>query len=160
VLVGGIILRKSIWGSSSSSSSARRIRPCTVFQFRITYEIMTLFHIWQDCLDGDRPDARTLPPRERTTQKDEDKHPCIERNSNPSSQYPTDQDPRPRPRGHRDRHGNEPSGCLKGRGFLVSWETTSFSRRILLYEVRTWKWWCRSLMLHTNLSHKAATAPF
>jgi hypothetical protein len=40
----------------------------------------------------------------RTTQhKDADKHPCLERDSNPRSQQPTGQDPRLRPHGHCDR---------------------------------------------------------
>jgi hypothetical protein len=41
----------------------------------------------------------------RTTQhiKTRDKHPCLERDSNPRSQQPTGQDPRLRPHGHCDR---------------------------------------------------------
>jgi hypothetical protein len=40
----------------------------------------------------------------RTTQKDADKHPCLEQDSNPRSQQPTGQDPRLRPHGYCDRH--------------------------------------------------------
>jgi hypothetical protein len=41
----------------------------------------------------------------RTTQhrKTRDKHPCLERDSNPRSQQPTGQDPRLRPHGYCDR---------------------------------------------------------
>jgi hypothetical protein len=42
---------------------------------------------------------RTTP-----TQKDADKHPCLERDSNPRSQQTTGHDPRLRPHGHCDRH--------------------------------------------------------
>jgi hypothetical protein len=41
---------------------------------------------------------------QHTTQKDADKHPCLERDSNPRSQQQTGQDPRLRPHGHYDRH--------------------------------------------------------
>jgi hypothetical protein len=46
-----------------------------------------------------------LPTQDNTTQKDADKHPCLERDSNPRSQQPTDQDPRLRQHGHCDRQG-------------------------------------------------------
>jgi hypothetical protein len=39
----------------------------------------------------------------RTTQKEADKHPCLERDSNPQSQHPAGQDPRLRPHCHCDR---------------------------------------------------------
>jgi hypothetical protein len=45
-----------------------------------------------------------------TTQKDADKHPCLDRDSNPRSQQPTGQDPRLRPHGHCD-----------GRYFNIRW---------------------------------------
>jgi hypothetical protein len=55
---------------------------------------------------SDQPVARPLPTQDNTTQKDADRHPCLERDSNPRSQQPTGQDPRLRPHGHRDRHWN------------------------------------------------------
>jgi hypothetical protein len=36
-----------------------------------------------------RPVARPLPTQDNTTQEDADKHPCLERGSNPRSQYPS-----------------------------------------------------------------------
>jgi hypothetical protein len=47
-----------------------------------------------------RPVARSLPTQDSTTQKDENKHPCFEWDSNTESQYPSGQDPLPRQRGH------------------------------------------------------------
>jgi hypothetical protein len=41
---------------------------------------------------SDQPVARPLPTQGNTTQKDADKHPCLERDSNPRSQQPTGQD--------------------------------------------------------------------
>jgi hypothetical protein len=55
-------------------------------------------------LTSDQPVARPLPTQDNTTQKDADKHPCLERDSNPRSQQPTVQDPRPRPYGNFDLH--------------------------------------------------------
>jgi hypothetical protein len=52
---------------------------------------------------SDQPIARPLPTQDNTTQKDADKHPCLERDSNPQSQQPTSQDPRLRPHGHCDQ---------------------------------------------------------
>lgn len=64
---------------------------------------MNKFDVLLDCLDGGKPDTRTLPPLDSTTQKDEDKHPCIVRVSNPRSEYQSVQDPRSRPRDRYDR---------------------------------------------------------
>jgi hypothetical protein len=58
---------------------------------------------------SDQPVARPLPTQNNATQKDADKHPCLERDSNPRFQQPTGQDPRLRPHGHCDR----PSGLLR-----------------------------------------------
>jgi hypothetical protein len=52
---------------------------------------------------SDQPVARPLPTQDNTTQKDADKHPCLQRDSNPRSQQLTGQDPRLRPHGHCDR---------------------------------------------------------
>jgi hypothetical protein len=52
---------------------------------------------------SDQPVARPLPTQDNTTQKDADKHPCFEWDSNPRSQQPTGQDPRLRLHGHCDR---------------------------------------------------------
>jgi hypothetical protein len=41
-----------------------------------------------------QPVARPLPTQDNTTQKDEDKHPCLERDSKPRFQYASDQEPR------------------------------------------------------------------
>jgi hypothetical protein len=49
-----------------------------------------------------------LPAQDNTTQKDADKHPCLERDSNSRSQQPTAQDPHLRPHGQCDRH----NGCM------------------------------------------------
>jgi hypothetical protein len=52
---------------------------------------------------SDQPVARPLHTQDNTTQKDADKHPCLERDSNPRSQQPTGQDARLIPHGHCDR---------------------------------------------------------
>jgi hypothetical protein len=59
----------------------------------------------EPCFSSDegRPIAKTLPTQASTTQKDKDKHPCLEHDSNLRSQYPSGQDSRPRPRDHSDR---------------------------------------------------------
>jgi hypothetical protein len=44
---------------------------------------------------SDQPVSRPLPTQDSTTQKNEDRHPCLERDSNPRSVYPSDQGPRP-----------------------------------------------------------------
>jgi hypothetical protein len=49
------------------------------------------------------PSQMPLSTQDNTTQKDADKHPCLEKDSNPRSQCPSDQRPRLRPRGHWDR---------------------------------------------------------
>jgi hypothetical protein len=41
---------------------------------------------------SDQPVARPLRTHDNTTQKDTDKHPCLERDSNPRSQQPTSHD--------------------------------------------------------------------
>jgi hypothetical protein len=46
--------------------------------------------------------TRPLSTQDNTIQKDADKHPCLEGDSNPRSQQPTGQDPRLRPHGHCD----------------------------------------------------------
>jgi hypothetical protein len=53
---------------------------------------------------GSRPVARPVPTQDNTTQKDENKHPCLEQNLNPRSQYPCCQYSRLRLRGHCDRY--------------------------------------------------------
>jgi hypothetical protein len=53
---------------------------------------------------SDQPVARPLPTQDNITQKDADKHPCLERDSNPRSQQPTGQDRRLRLHGHCDWH--------------------------------------------------------
>jgi hypothetical protein len=64
------------------------------------------------------PVARSLPIQDSSTSKEADKHPCLERDSNPRSEYPSDQDPRLDPRCHCDRHRNlkvsksRSSGCF------------------------------------------------
>jgi hypothetical protein len=52
---------------------------------------------------SDQPVARPLPTQNNSAQTDADKHPCLERDSNPRSQQPTGQDPRLRLHGHCDR---------------------------------------------------------
>jgi hypothetical protein len=52
---------------------------------------------------GDKPSARPMPIQDSTTQKDNNKHPCRKRDSNPRSQRPSDQGLRFRLRGHCDR---------------------------------------------------------
>jgi hypothetical protein len=52
---------------------------------------------------SDQLDARPLPTQDSMSHKDEDRHPCLESDSNPRSQCHGDQSPRLRPRGHRDR---------------------------------------------------------
>jgi hypothetical protein len=54
---------------------------------------------------GYQPDARPLSPQ-NPIHKDEDKHPYLEWDSNPRSQYQTGQDPRLTPRGHSDGSHN------------------------------------------------------
>jgi hypothetical protein len=56
-------------------------------------------------LTSDQPVARPLPTQDNTTQTDADKHPCLERDSNPRFQQLTGQDPRFRPHGHCDWPG-------------------------------------------------------
>jgi hypothetical protein len=60
---------------------------------------------------SDRPVAKASTCTDNTTQKDEFKHPFLERDSNPPSQGPSDQGFRLRPRGHWERllpdYGNE-----------------------------------------------------
>jgi hypothetical protein len=51
---------------------------------------------------NDQPVARPLPTQGNTTQKHKDKHPCLERDSNPRSEQPSGQDLRLRPHGHRN----------------------------------------------------------
>jgi hypothetical protein len=53
---------------------------------------------------SDRPVAKaTTYTQDNTTQKDEDKHPCLKRDSHPRSQRPSDQGLRLRPRDHWDQ---------------------------------------------------------
>jgi hypothetical protein len=47
---------------------------------------------WPGWGGGYRLVTRSLLTQDSTTQKDEDKHPCLERDSNPRIQYPSDQD--------------------------------------------------------------------
>jgi hypothetical protein len=71
---------------------------------------------------SDQHVARPLPTQVSITQKDEDKHPCLQRDSNPRSHYPSGQDPRPRPRGHCDRH--QPFLCT----LILNTESGAFCR--------------------------------
>jgi hypothetical protein len=58
----------------------------------------------------------------RTTQhrKTRDKHPCLERDSNPRSQQPTGQDPRIRPHGHCDRQSLIMFDLIRCLNFLIT----------------------------------------
>lgn len=53
----------------------------------------------------DQRETRPLPAQNRakTTQKNAEKHPCLDSDSNPRSQYCSGQDPSHRPRIHCDR---------------------------------------------------------
>jgi hypothetical protein len=51
---------------------------------------------------SDQPIARPLPTQENTTQKDKDRHPCLQRDSNLWSKCPSNKGPRPRPHGPCD----------------------------------------------------------
>jgi hypothetical protein len=71
---------------------------------RLTYRrFLELFRYGMTPWTSDQPVARPLPTQDNATQKDADKHPCVERDSNPRSRQPTGQDPRLRPHGHCDR---------------------------------------------------------
>jgi hypothetical protein len=61
-----------------------RIRLSCLLIFRINYEIMNLTDSWYDSLDGDQPVARPLSTYIGSikTEKDADKYPCIEWESN------------------------------------------------------------------------------
>jgi hypothetical protein len=52
---------------------------------------------------GNWCDARHLSPHDSTTPKDEDKHPCLKQDWNPTSHYTSSQDRRLRPCGHCDQ---------------------------------------------------------
>jgi hypothetical protein len=70
----------------------------------LTYEVSwTIQTYGRTPWTSDQPVARPLPTQDNTTQKDADKHPSLERDSNPRSQQPTGQDPRLRQHGHCDR---------------------------------------------------------
>jgi hypothetical protein len=60
--------------------------------------------IYKICRCFDSAYIDTIFPVALQSLKDADKHPCLERDSNPRSQQPTGQDPRLRPHGHCDRH--------------------------------------------------------
>jgi hypothetical protein len=63
---------------------------------------LSYLDIWQDSLDKWSARHKALYLHWTTQQKDADKYPCLERDSNPRSQQPTGQDPRLRPHGHCD----------------------------------------------------------
>jgi hypothetical protein len=74
------------------------IMPFDFFQFIITSQIINLFGT------SDQPVTRPVPTQDSTRNKDEGKHPCLERDSNPRT--PVFSRPRPMPdtaHVHRDR---------------------------------------------------------
>jgi hypothetical protein len=74
------------------------IKPICLFQFRKTSEIINHRHTVG--LLGRVISSSLLPTQDNTTQKDEDKHPCLKRDSNPRSSVRALKAADLRPHGH------------------------------------------------------------
>jgi hypothetical protein len=72
-----------------------RVCPCGLFQFTVTSNVMTVFRHLTRVHGRVQPVGRFLPTRDSQTQKDDDKRPRFERDSNPLSPSPRGQDLRP-----------------------------------------------------------------
>jgi hypothetical protein len=83
---------------SSSTSMDYALWPISIQNYLWTYE--SVRHLVPTPCAGDQPDARSLPVQDSKTQKDKDKHLCLQRDSNPRPLYPRSQDRRLSPRGH------------------------------------------------------------
>jgi hypothetical protein len=59
------------------------IRTSDLFQFRITSEITNRFDIYYKSLDGGSAQCKVCTSTGQQAQKDEDKYPCLERDSSP-----------------------------------------------------------------------------
>jgi hypothetical protein len=116
----GLRLRKSCWTLSDVNLIYKKFRKLTVniltnllfpmalqslkdFGSLAYRRFLELFRHTVGLLGRVISPSQGLPTQSNTTQKDADKHPCLERDSNPRSQQPSGQDPRLRPHDHCDR---------------------------------------------------------
>jgi hypothetical protein len=85
---------------------------------------------------------------------DEDKHPCLNRDSNPMSQLLSDQGLRLRPRGFWNRLTRKSVGMFKSKWIVsILWKSTITVMRVIL----TWK--CHKPETATNLNRNTFSGP-
>jgi hypothetical protein len=101
------------------------IRPCGLFQFRITFWNYEWFSTIGRLLGrGNQPNARPLLTQYNTTQNNKHNHPCRTRDSNLRSQRLSDQGLCLRPRGHWDQHLYSSQNTVTViRRWTVRWDT-------------------------------------
>jgi hypothetical protein len=69
----------------NTKSSAVCIRPCHLFKFKVTSEIMNRLRFGRTPWKGDQPDAKPLLHRTARHRKTKTKLPCLQRDSRPRS---------------------------------------------------------------------------